>query len=142
MKLLQSNGPFQMLDWILIKWCHGHYSLIHPVKLTVNAPHSGPGLFWTVRIQWLLKGGSRIHMQAFRLQGPWLFTSMHTGVLLAGNACVTSVCDTDTHVCSERALAPKRAVQERLSNHTHLLQLFDAGGVHHDLAGCTLSPGH
>lgn len=78
-------------------------------------------------------------MQAFRLQGPWLFTPQTLGY--PGRRCLCNMTmRVQTHT-SKRALAPGGEGQERL-RHTHLLQLFNAGGVHHDLAGCTLSPGH
>lgn len=60
-----------------------------------------------------------MQMQASQLQGPWLFTTTHTGVPLAGDVCVTCVYRY-TRVRTGRALAPKGEGPQSLSN-THLL---------------------
>lgn len=57
-----------------------------------------------------------------------------------GRQCLCNLC-VCRHVYSER-VQPEGEGLERLNHHTHLLQLFYAGSVHHDLAGCTLSPRH
>lgn len=62
-----------------------------------------PGLFWAVGIQQLIKGEAKIQMQAFWVQGPWLFTATLTRVFLASDEYVW----TDTRVCSERLQHPK-----------------------------------